>query len=300
LTNCARAGGCAGFNYPFLTQKERDIETGLDYFLARYYSSSQGRFTGVDPEQEGARNDDPQSWNGYAYTGGNPVARTDPDGKKYLVCNSEGKSCVEYSDEDFYRIRRENQKDYGFTGNRNFYESGAITQKGETIGTYVQVSIDDPVGQFIFQMRRQTAPIGNATAAFFGISVVAGATGGAVVYALGPAPAVTTLGLATRVGPAAAGAGGVLSQLGQKDAAIFEKAGEYGLSGANSFLNNLQALTRAVVEKIPGGQLNKLGQIGNSPIYGSGRSGVGIAEVDGVTVVVKVVHGNPQVLGPVP
>jgi hypothetical protein len=65
-------------------------------------------------------------------------------------------------------------------------------------------------------------------------------------------------------------------------------------------MNNLQALTHAVLEKIPGGQLNKLGQIGNSPIYGSGRSGVGIAEVDGVTVVVKVVHGNPQVLGPLP
>ena len=62
----ARVGGCAGRNYTFLTSKERDNETGLDYFLARYYSSTQGRFTGVDPEQEGARNDDPQSWNGYA------------------------------------------------------------------------------------------------------------------------------------------------------------------------------------------------------------------------------------------
>ena len=27
------------------TGKERDAETGLDYFLARYYSSTQGRFT---------------------------------------------------------------------------------------------------------------------------------------------------------------------------------------------------------------------------------------------------------------
>ena len=27
------------------TSKERDVETGLDYFLARYYSSVQGRFT---------------------------------------------------------------------------------------------------------------------------------------------------------------------------------------------------------------------------------------------------------------
>jgi hypothetical protein len=26
------------------TRKERDIETGLDYFLARYYTSMQGRF----------------------------------------------------------------------------------------------------------------------------------------------------------------------------------------------------------------------------------------------------------------
>lgn len=38
----------ASSNYPFLTLKERDNETGLDYFLARYYSSTQGRFTSPD------------------------------------------------------------------------------------------------------------------------------------------------------------------------------------------------------------------------------------------------------------
>ncbi|HEV8370417.1 MAG TPA: RHS repeat-associated core domain-containing protein [Pyrinomonadaceae bacterium] len=38
----------AGLNYPFLTSKERDNETGLDYFLARYYSSAMGRFTSPD------------------------------------------------------------------------------------------------------------------------------------------------------------------------------------------------------------------------------------------------------------
>jgi RHS repeat-associated protein len=31
------------------TQKERDTESGLDYFLARYYSGAQGRFTSPDP-----------------------------------------------------------------------------------------------------------------------------------------------------------------------------------------------------------------------------------------------------------
>ena len=30
------------------TAKERDVETGLDYFGARYYASAQGRFTGTD------------------------------------------------------------------------------------------------------------------------------------------------------------------------------------------------------------------------------------------------------------
>jgi RHS repeat-associated protein len=69
------------------TQKERDIETGLDYFLARYYSSSQGRFTSIDPENYQAMRDlsDAQSWNAYAYVNNNPLARIDPDGRGKLT-----------------------------------------------------------------------------------------------------------------------------------------------------------------------------------------------------------------------
>ncbi len=65
------------------TSKERDNETGLDYFGARYYSSSQGRFTSIDPENYQAMLDltDPQSWNAYSYTNNNPLGRVDPDGK---------------------------------------------------------------------------------------------------------------------------------------------------------------------------------------------------------------------------
>lgn len=90
-------------NYPFLTAKERDVETGLDYFLARYYSSTQGRFTSVDPENAGANPSDPQSWNGYAYTGGNPLMFTDPDGREYLICGPNGNDgkCTTVSDEQF-------------------------------------------------------------------------------------------------------------------------------------------------------------------------------------------------------
>lgn len=94
----ARARGCAGSNYPFLTLKERDVETGLDYFLVRYYSSTQGRFTSPDeftggPDElytfaEDASSNptfyadplNPQSLNKYQYSYNSPLRYVDPDG----------------------------------------------------------------------------------------------------------------------------------------------------------------------------------------------------------------------------
>ena len=63
------------------TSYERDYETGLDFAQARYYASAQGRFTGVDPLQASAAPAAPQTWNRYAYGGGNPLRYTDPSGQ---------------------------------------------------------------------------------------------------------------------------------------------------------------------------------------------------------------------------
>ncbi len=60
------------------TQKERDSETGLDYFLARYYSSAQGRFT--SPDSFSGNRYDPQTLNRYAYVSNNPVRFIDTTG----------------------------------------------------------------------------------------------------------------------------------------------------------------------------------------------------------------------------
>jgi uncharacterized protein RhaS with RHS repeats len=57
----------------------------LDYFLARYYSSAQGRFTSVDPLMASARVTVPQSWNRYAYAFNNPLRFVDPDGQEVKV-----------------------------------------------------------------------------------------------------------------------------------------------------------------------------------------------------------------------
>src|SRR5690348_1559623 len=63
------------------TGKQRDFETGLDNFGARFDASSFGRFTSPDPENAGADDQDPQSWNAYAYVMDNPLNDTDPDGR---------------------------------------------------------------------------------------------------------------------------------------------------------------------------------------------------------------------------
>ena len=63
------------------TGKERDAETGLDYFGARYYSSAQGRFTSPDAPFADQHPEDPQSWNLYVYGRNNPLRFIDDQGR---------------------------------------------------------------------------------------------------------------------------------------------------------------------------------------------------------------------------
>lgn len=73
------------------TGKERDDETRLDYFLARYHSASQGRFISPDPLLSSGTINDPQTWNRYSYTVNNPLKYTDPLG--LYICNGNRDQC---------------------------------------------------------------------------------------------------------------------------------------------------------------------------------------------------------------
>jgi len=78
------ADGTTTMHYKF-TGKERDAESGLDYFGARYYASSMGRFMSPDwadkPEAVPYSSlDNPQSLNLYGYVLNNPISQADPDG----------------------------------------------------------------------------------------------------------------------------------------------------------------------------------------------------------------------------
>ncbi len=71
-------------NYKF-TGKERDPESGLDDFEARYYGSSIARFTSPDDPFVGWQLNDPQSLNLYAYVQDNPINDVDPTGHCLIV-----------------------------------------------------------------------------------------------------------------------------------------------------------------------------------------------------------------------
>jgi RHS repeat-associated protein len=71
--------GADNINQKF-TGQERDSETGLDFFQARYMSAAQGRFNSPDPGNAGADLTNPQSWNGYSYVWNNPLNAVDPTG----------------------------------------------------------------------------------------------------------------------------------------------------------------------------------------------------------------------------
>lgn len=68
------------------TGKERDAESGLDFFGARYMSSAQGRWT--SPDRMNVTDDKllvPSTLNKYVYAANNPLRFIDPDGRDVVA-----------------------------------------------------------------------------------------------------------------------------------------------------------------------------------------------------------------------
>jgi RHS repeat-associated protein len=110
------------------TGKERDSESGLDYFGARYYASTMGRMMSPDPGNIGANPANPQSWNMYTYSLNNPLRLTDPTG--LYVCEDSTK-CDSANDQAFIKsLAAAQTAANGLTGNDQTAAQRAIDSYG--------------------------------------------------------------------------------------------------------------------------------------------------------------------------
>jgi RHS repeat-associated protein len=157
------------------TGKERDTESGLDNFGARYDASSLGRFMTPDPLMASATVYNPQTWNRYTYALNNPLRFVDPDGMKELSAEdckkdancvalkvniiydanaNDGKGLTDQQKQDFQNQQLQNAKDQ--YGNADIhldvtFTAGGFDDKGNLQGAVkdsVNVLVTDsgPVG----------------------------------------------------------------------------------------------------------------------------------------------------------
>lgn len=145
------------------TSKERDTETGLDYFGARYYANSSGRFTTSDPYLPSAEAIDPQTWNRYTYVLNNPLKYVDAHGLAYANLSEEQRRLFstyaakhnnggKLTDEQVYATLDESQM-ATFESITNALEKTQLTDKktGKSLGNALSLvgSLDEIVGENI-------------------------------------------------------------------------------------------------------------------------------------------------------
>jgi RHS repeat-associated protein len=252
----------SGNSYKF-TAKERDSESGLDNFGARYDASSLGRFMSPDPANVGATYLSPQTWNAYSYVANNPLNAVDPTGLDCIYINNDtGKY------EGFNRGDCDNSTEE--KANTGYYVDGTVntitTTTGDDTGVVTGYSgTGDAPGTLIsgtFSRPLSTTPsdalnpnavaifsdinrrnILNNTLKIYGAGAVIGATGGAACYYLCPSAGATTLGLA----------GGTAGLEGGVSEAVIQGVQELAELAQTGETQQAQAYVRALAET-PQGQ----------------------------------------------
>ncbi len=81
------------------TGKEKDEDTGLYYYEARYYNSAIGRFISIDPWGGDVQN--PQSFNKYSYVMNNPINAVDRNGLLTVFVHGTWSSSKEAFSDDY-------------------------------------------------------------------------------------------------------------------------------------------------------------------------------------------------------
>jgi RHS repeat-associated protein len=234
-------GGIAGRSGQFgssdsvsqkFTGKERDTETSLDYFGARYYTAGVERFLSADPENAGSDPGDPQSWNGYAYARSNPLLLVDPTGRNYTVCDQQGQNCTDLTDQQWSDFR--DQNGIGQQAGGQLYvtnENGSYTNVGTA--TYYNER-DVQAANFL---NYQVAPVVNGLG-YATVGVMAGAAVGAGYGAIaGGARLIGSISIAS--GPAIFQAGQTVDRIVNTSQGSVRFVAEVETSGSQLILKDI-------------------------------------------------------------
>ncbi len=118
------------------TGKERDTESGLDYFGVRYYGSSMGRF--MSPDDGSDWNPaNPQSLNLYSYGHNNPLALVDPDGHRPIPAQSAHIANAIAQDRTLHAVFNA-ANNFSPSGFENAFNSGGLNSLSSPVGNTVR------------------------------------------------------------------------------------------------------------------------------------------------------------------
>jgi RHS repeat-associated protein len=155
------------------TGKERDQETGLDYFGARYYGSALGRFTSPDWSAAPvpvpyAKLNNPQSLNLYTYVLNNPLSANDPTGH-ILKCEPNG-TCPQETRDQLAKIAPGTKVDADGT----VHKAGALQRAWNHVSGHGE-------GQSLISSLVNSSATTSIESAGSGVAHTVGNTNGAVV-----------------------------------------------------------------------------------------------------------------------
>jgi RHS repeat-associated protein len=201
------------------TSQQRDTETGLDYFGARYFSNPQGRFMTPNSPLTDQDSSDPQTWNLFGYVRNNPLIFIDPTGEDCIytdtynsvtstvaveqgTCSHNGGTYVAGRIEDITYDERSGSLAYNCT------DYNGMASIGST-------DLPDPGLQTLQQAGQMAGPVADPRfiSTFYGASIIGGtAYAGYELYA-GAASLVRLSSYVPRIAAALAAAQRALKQL---------------------------------------------------------------------------------------
>jgi len=223
------------------TSHERDFESNLDYMMARYYSSFQGRFLSPDPKKGGVERNS-QKFNLYSYVINNPIRYTDPEGESLadiwqgikdfwcaiFGCNEESKTDEDKEKEEKNEEEKKEEQDKT-TEKQELYQEAGIEDTSRPPLTGTQSGFGPKANKELKEAGSKVVKEVTEEAAYYLVSVI-------VLKSAGKITGFTKHGLERVLGREGKGVSNkaILDAVKNPIKVIFQKNGNVKYTGRNA------------------------------------------------------------------